>query len=105
MRRLNIPRTPQTPQTPKVKKIKAPVDPELVIDLPGIYQVENRGKGCISFRFESLIDGSVFSFSSFKEARQTRQEMMDAFRQQVVFESVQRQSSGKKPVVDEEDDE
>jgi hypothetical protein len=31
--------------------------------------------------------------------------MMDAFRQQAVFESVHRQSTGKKLAVDEEDDE
>jgi hypothetical protein len=103
-RRLNIPRTPKPPKPPKIKKIKGPVDPELVVDLPGIYPVENRGKGYTSFRFDSPIDGSIFSFSSFKEARKERQQMMSAFRQQAVFESVQRQSSGKKPAVDDEGD-
>jgi hypothetical protein len=31
--------------------------PELIVNLPGIYEVENRGRGTRSFRFESTIDG------------------------------------------------
>jgi hypothetical protein len=99
------------PQPVKVSKIAKPpksvakVIPEaaeLIVDLPGIYEVQNRGKGYTSFRFESPIDGSVFSFSSFREARTGRQEMMRAFRQQAVFESVVRQKTGKKPADDED---
>jgi hypothetical protein len=70
--------------------------PELIVDLPGIYEIEHRGRGTRSFRFESPVDGSVFAFESFKEARKERQQMMTAFRQQAVFESVVRQKTGKR---------
>jgi hypothetical protein len=76
--------------------------PELIVDVPGIYEVENRGRGTRSFNFTSTIDGSTFSFPSFAEARQARQAMMKAFRQQAVFESVVRQKTGKKPEADED---
>jgi hypothetical protein len=87
---------PDAPQS--FKAIKSPpkpkplptVDPELVIDIPGVWEVQNRGRGTRSFNFTSLVDNSTFSFPTFREARQARAEMMDAFRQQAVFESVHR---------------
>jgi hypothetical protein len=83
----------------------APSDtPELVIDIPGIYEVQNRGKGYTSFRFESPIDGSIFSFPSWAEARTARKSMMAVFRQQAVFDGVVRQKTGKKPATDEFDE-
>jgi hypothetical protein len=99
-----INRLPKAPRPPKVKKIKPPVDPKLIVDCPGIWEVENRGRDTRTFNFTSLIDSSTFSFPSFREARQARQEMMQAFRQQAVFESVHRQTTGKKPAVDDEGD-
>jgi hypothetical protein len=81
-----------------------PATPELIVDVPGIYEVENRGRGTRSFNFTSTIDGSTFSFPSFKEAREARQAMMRAFRGQAVFESVVRQKTGKKPEADELDE-
>jgi hypothetical protein len=76
--------------------------PALIVDLPGIYEVENRGRGTRSFRFESTIDGSVFAFDTFREARMAREKMRGAFEQQSKFDAVQRQSSGK-PASDEGD--
>jgi hypothetical protein len=95
-----------------VKAIKSPANPktlpsfdsELVIDIPGIFEVQNRGRGYTSYNFTSPVDGSTFTFSSFKEARKGRLEMIKAFRQLAVFESVQRQSTGKKRVDDEGDE-
>lgn len=57
-----------TPPPKNVATVK-PDAPELIVSIPGIYEVQNRGKGYTSFRFESPIDGSVFSFSSFKEGK------------------------------------
>jgi hypothetical protein len=87
------------------KPRKLPPEPELVIDLPGIWEVENRGRGYRSFNFTSPIDGSTFTFSSFREARQGRNEMMSAWRQQARYESVYRQSTGcPAPVVKDENE-
>jgi hypothetical protein len=63
------------------------------VDIPGIYEIENRGRGYTSFRFESPIDGSVFSYESFKDARKARQSMMAAFRQLAAYDSTHRQST------------
>jgi hypothetical protein len=76
---------------------------ELVIDIPGIFEVQNRGRGYTSYNFTSPVDGSTFTFSSFKDARKGRQAMMTAFEQQAVFESVFRQKTGKKPADDDEE--
>jgi hypothetical protein len=101
---------PDAPQLVKaIKSLPNPkplpqVDPELVIDIPGIWEIQNRGKNYITYNFTSPIDQTTFTFSSFKQARQAHQEMMKAFRQQAVFESVRRQSTGKKLAVDDEDD-
>jgi hypothetical protein len=106
-RRQNAPNESEESQATTIAKPQKPVSndtPELTIDIPGIYEVENRGKGYTSFRFDSPIDGSVFAFESFKEARKERQQMMSAFRQQAVFESVVRQKTGKKPADDEGDE-
>jgi hypothetical protein len=70
------------------------VEPEMAIDIPGIYEVQNRGRGYTSFRFESPIDNSIFSFPSFAEARKARKSMMAVFEQQAKFDAVQRQSKG-----------
>jgi hypothetical protein len=83
MRRLNIPRPPKTPtlKTPKVQKIVVPVD-TIAVSMPSIFEVENRGKNYRSFCFESPLDGSVFSFSSYKEARGARESFRPAIRQE-----------------------
>ena len=89
--------------TPSPKSVRSDT-PELVVDVPGIYEVQNRGKGYTSFRFESPIDGSVFSFPSFQDARKVRKSMLAVFEQQARFESVHRQSTGGRPAVDSDED-
>ena len=70
---------PSVPNVPPTQSITPPptklttVTPELVIDIPGIFEIQNRGKNYTSYNFTSPIDGSTFSFPSFKEARQARQ--------------------------------
>jgi len=101
---------PDAPQPVKaIKSLPNPtplpqVDPELVIDLPGIWEIQNRGKNYTTYNFTSPIDQSTFTFSSFKEARKARESMRDIFVQQAQFEAVVRQKTGKKPQVDVEDD-
>jgi hypothetical protein len=101
MRRVNILKTPPKMKLPKVQKIVVPVDPELVIDLPGIWEIQNRGKNYTTYNFTSPIDQTSFTFSSFREARKARGSMGDVFVQQARFEAVVRQKTGKKPEVDE----
>ena len=100
MRRLNIPRPPKPPQTPKVKKIKAPVD-EIAVSMPSIFEVENRGKNYRSFCSESPLDGNIFSFLSYREARAARESFRPAICQMETYENTHRQSTGKKLTVDE----
>jgi hypothetical protein len=87
-----------------VKKIKAPVD-TIAVSMPAISEVENRGKNYRSFCFESPLDGSVFSFLSYKEARGARESFRPAICQMETYENTHRQSTGKKLAVDDEDDE
>jgi hypothetical protein len=96
---------------PKLSKIKkallpkpAPEEPEPIVDISGIYEVENRGRGRRSFRFESPIDGSVFSYESFKDARQARQSMMATFKQLAAYDSTHRQSTAARRATAAEDD-
>ena len=71
------------------------VKTELVIDVPGIFEIQNRGKNYTSYNFTSPVDNSTFSFPSFSEARQARKSMMAIFEQQSKFDGVQRQSTGR----------
>jgi hypothetical protein len=73
----------------KPQKAQPTVDSELAIVLPGIFEIQNRGKGCTSFNFTSPIDDSTFSFPSFKEARKARESMRGAFEQLAVYENTQ----------------
>jgi hypothetical protein len=90
------------PKPAKVHKIVAVVEPELIIDVPGIFEIQNRGKNYTTYNFTNPIDQSTFTFSSFHEARQARESMRDVFIQQARFEAVVRQKTGKKPVDDED---
>ena len=92
------------PDVPPTQSITAPPKnvaksileaPKLIVSLPGIYEVENRGKGYTSFRFENPVDGSTFAFESFAEARKARKCMVAIFEQQSKFDGVKRQSTGK----------
>jgi hypothetical protein len=72
--------------------------------VPGIFEIQNRGRGYRTFNFTSPIDDSAFSFSSWAEAKKTRQSMMKAFEQQARFDGCVRQKTGKKPEDDELDE-
>jgi hypothetical protein len=84
-----------------VKRIKAPVD-EIAVSMPAIFEVENRGRNYRSFCFESPLDGSVFSFLCYKDARAARESLRPAICQMETYDRVVRQKTVKKPVDDEE---
>ena len=98
--------SPDAPQPPQaIKSLPNPkplpqVDPELVIDLPGIWEIQNRGKNYTTYNFTSPIDQTTFTFPSFRDARKARESMRDVFVQQARFEAVVRQKTGKKPEVE-----
>jgi hypothetical protein len=107
---LNAPKTVKPPKVktstpPKPLKIVAPIDLEIAVSMPAIFEVDNRGKGYRTFNFESPIDGSLFSFLSYKEARAARESLRPAICQLENYENVHRQSTGGKSAVDDEDDE
>jgi hypothetical protein len=99
--------TPKLPRAVKTVKPKPPkplrAEPELIINLPGIFEVENRGRGTRSFRFESPVDGATFAFESFREARAARETMRAEFRQLAAYQNTHRQSTGRKSVDEDED--
>jgi hypothetical protein len=107
-RRLNLdtPKLPRATKTlPKPKPVPKviPSDPEPIVDIPGIFEVQNRGRGYTSYNFTSPIDQGTFTFSSFKEARAARESMRAEFRQLAAYQNTHRQSTGKRN--DEDEDE
>jgi hypothetical protein len=64
MRGLRKKATQSHPNVPPISTITspapnvAPIEPELVIDVPGIFEIQNRSRNYTSYNFTSPIDGS-----------------------------------------------